>query len=204
MVAFTDGDMLPYAPRIDAAPFGCDAFTTEQLLKDQLAYMGEHLERDVRILRTKPLELTLTEQDAAVHSSRLAVESGVNSVVISRRRAYGKGGLESAGIRIPSEKGLGDGSLVWVNTPPDGIKGEFGRGVIEAKLAHELWHSVGIGHCATKNCLMSARLDTEAFYRLSVLPDKGLCHDHMVAIDGIARDKQYFARLRQQSQSATL
>jgi hypothetical protein len=204
MASFADSDMLPYAPRIDAAPFGYDSFTTGQLLDDQLAYMSEQLQRDIRIVRPKPFVSNLTEHDTAVHASRLPVESGLNSVVISRRRAYGKGGLESAGLRIPAEKGLGDGSLVWVNTPPDGINSEFGRGVIEAKLAHELWHSVGIGHCATKNCLMSERLNTEAFYRLSVLPHKGLCHDHLVAIGGIARDKQYFARLRQQSQSATL
>lgn len=196
MVKRLDEDMLPYAPRIDAAPFGCDPFTSQQLLINQAEYMSEHLEREVRVLAPKPLDAELSVLEASIPASRLSVESGLNSFVISHRRAYGKGGLESAGLRIPSNKGLGDGSLIWVNMPTDGINGEFGLGIIEAKLAHEMWHSVGIGHCATKNCLMSPKLKTEEFYRLSLLPDKGLCRDHIVAIDGIARDPHYFTRLR--------
>lgn len=199
MVKIVDSALLPYAPRIDTAPFGCDSATTTQLLEGQLDYMSERLQRGIRVQKSEPLDAGLSGLDTSVHASRIRVESGLHSVVVSRRRVFGQGGLESAGICIPSQNGLGDGSIVWVNMPPDGIQGEFGLGVIEAKLSHELWHSVGIGHCATKNCLMSEGLETEMFYRLSLLPDKGLCRDHRVAIDGIARDQRYFARLRQSS-----
>jgi len=188
--------MLPYAQRIDTEPFGCEVSLTNQLLGEQAAYMGEYLQREVTLLPSGNLVQNLGNVDT-VPASELLIDPSVNAVVLSRRRAFGAGGLRSGGICAFTEKGLGNGSVIWVNLRPRGITNDFDLGVVEAKLAHELWHSVlGPDHCKTDTCLLSPDSTTEDMYNRAQLPSKGLCYDHRVAIDAIARNPHYFERLR--------
>ncbi len=195
MIKIADGDLLPYAPRIDTAPYGCDAGVAAHLVTEQTNYLGNLLEREILVLPPAALEHNLGDV-TTVHASDLQIDPSINSVVISRRHAYETDSQRCGGLCAFSEDGVGNGSLVWVNMQPRGIKTEFDLGVIEARLAHELWHSIGLGHCAVSGCLMYPELSMEEQYGLSKLPSKGLCRSHRIAIDGIARDQLYFTRLR--------
>lgn len=177
-------DGLSYTPRLEEYPYGCEDSMLRQIVGEQLRKLQKHTGRSVNMLATGPTQLDLGDRSIVTPDDVLI--GSTNDVMLTRRRIVA-GGRKLLGICCLADPDKpAEGSLTVLTIPPNGIQGDYDLGRIETGLAHELFHSVGIGHCATKQCLMYPKHNPDDLYGMSTGSEYPFCGVHTDQLEKIA------------------
>lgn len=184
---------LAYSMVQEKPGFSHDPHITKEIFEEGVSFLNQYL-GGVALGNNIPFNPSRDSEELETHEFPIPKEA--NGILITKRKIIHPDGLRRRRTNQITISGFHDrypysispGSLTVTTTSGESISSETDLGSTIGALKHELGHHLGLGHCASLQCIMKPRSTDEESYRFSVIKQP-FCRGHLEQIDSILSSK---------------